>query len=514
MIIVGAGVGGLVAALELAARGIEVLVLEAATQVGGKMRQVSVGGAAMDAGPTVFTMRWVFEELFDAVGARLTDHLQLQPASILARHAWSAQERLDLFADVKRSAEAIGDFAGANACRGYLDFCARAREMYRALEHPFLRSARPNPLTLAQRMGLRGLPDLMRISPFARMWPELGRHFADPRLRQLFGRYANYCGVSPFEASATLMLVAHVEQDGVWLVEGGMHRVAQVLAANALERGATIRLESPVSAILTRDGRACGVRLASGEELSAAAVVFNGDVAALGAGLLGEAVRPSAARVAAAERSFSALTWNLLASTQGFPLSRHTVFFSSDYAAEFQDIGRGRLAASPTVYVCAQDRSDADDGRTGAERLLVVVNAPATGDTQPATLDELQQCEAEAFGLMARCGLSVERAPKNTVMTTPQDFDRCFPATGGALYGPALRGWLASFSRPGARSSLPGLYLAGGSVHPGPGVPMAALSGRQAAASVMADRVRAPAAGRPATAPAHPGAAPSSTSSP
>ena len=191
------------------------------------------------------------------------------------------------------------------------------------------------------------------------------------------------------------------------------------------------------------------------------------------------------------------MTWNLLASTQGFPLSRHTVFFSNDYAAEFQDIGRGRLAASPTVYVCAQDRSDVDDARMGAERLLVVVNAPATGDTQPATLDELQQCEAQAFGLMARCGLSVERAPENTVMTTPQDFDRRFPATGGALYGPALRGWLASFSRPGARSSLPGLYLAGGSVHPGPGVPMAALSGRQAAASVMADRVRAPAAADP-----------------
>ena len=214
VIVVGAGIGGLVSALELAARGTEVLVLERAAQPGGKMRELQVGGAAIDAGPTVFTMRWVFEELFNAVGARLSDHLCLQPVSVLARHAWNADERLDLFADVSRSADAIGTFAGAAASRGYLDFCERARQIYGTLEQPFLRGSRPNPVSLASRVGLGGLPGLMRISPFATMWSELGRHFADPRLRQLFGRYATYCGSSPFLAPATLMLVAHVEQDG------------------------------------------------------------------------------------------------------------------------------------------------------------------------------------------------------------------------------------------------------------------------------------------------------------
>jgi len=489
VIVVGAGIGGLVTALELAAGGVEVLVLERAARPGGKMREVTLGGAPMDAGPTVFTMRWVFEELFDSIGLNLADHLSLQPVSVLARHAWNLEEQLDLFADVARSADAIGRFAGAAASRGYLEFCERARGIYRTLEAPFLRGSRPNPVSLAGRVGLRGLPELMRISPFATMWSELGRYFADPRLRQLFGRYATYCGSSPFLAPATLMLVAHVEQDGVWLVDGGMHRVAQTLAALAQQRGAALRFDAPVDEILSRNGRACGVRLTGGETLQADAIVFNGDVAALGAGLLGRAVREAAAPVAPAQRSLSALTWNLLAPTRGFPLSRHTVFFSDDSAREFDDIfAHGRLPVSPTVYVCAQDRSDDGAPHSAPERLLLIVNAPANGDAHPFTHEELARCEARTFHAMERCGLQVQRSPEHTLMTTPQDFERLFPATGGALYGQASHGWAASFSRPGARSRMPRLYLAGGSVHPGPGVPMAALAGRQAAASVLADR--------------------------
>ena len=515
-IVIGAGIGGLVSALELAAQGVDVLVLERAAQPGGKMRQVEVGGALMDAGPTVFTMRWVFEELFDAVGTRLSDHVNLQPVSVLARHAWSENERLDLFADVQRSAAAIGEFAGAVASRGYLDFCARARRIYQTLEVPFLRGARPSPWSLASRAGLRGLPDLMRIAPLTTLWHELGKHFADPRLRQLFGRYATYCGSSPFMAPATLMLVAHVEQDGVWQVEGGMHRVAATLARLAQERGASIRYRAHVDAILTSAGRVSGVRLVGGEELPAQAIVFNGDVAALASGRLGSAVAAGAAPVAEARRSLSALTLNLLAPTSGFPLARHSVFFSNDYRREFDDIFQhARLPSSPTVYVCAQDRFDAGDAAPASpERLLCIVNAPANGDAGSFTREEINTCEAHIFRTFEHCGLQVTHTPAHKVTTTPRDFERLFPATGGALYGQASHGWMASFSRPGSRSRVPGLYLAGGSTHPGPGVPMAALSGRQAAASLLADRAVARSSARPSTRPSPPAATPGGTSTP
>jgi 1-hydroxycarotenoid 3,4-desaturase len=500
--VIGAGIGGLAAALDLSARGFEVLVLERAAAPGGKMREVAVGegeGAArLDAGPTVFTMRWVFEELFDSAGASLSDHLALRPAAVLARHAWNGGGRLDLFADVARSADAIGAFAGAAEARGFRAFCDRARRVYRALEGPFIRAARPTPFSLAAAAGPSGVAGLLGASPFNTLWRALGDHFRDPRLRQLFGRYATYCGSSPFLAPATLMLVAHVEQDGVWLVEGGMHRLARAVEALARSRGVAFRYGAEVAEIRVEGGRAAGVTLADGERVEADAVVVNADAAALAAGLFGPAAARGAAvpRAEQRDRSLSALTWAMLAEAEGFPLLRHTVFFSNDYPAEFDDLfGRNRLPAAPTAYVCAQDRGADDDGgaaarpKPGPERLLCLVNAPPTGDTAPPSRAEIERCETATFRLLERCGLTLRR--RDTVTTGPAEWERLFPATGGALYGRASHGWAASFARPGARTALPGLYLAGGSAHPGAGVPMAALSGRLAASSIASDRTRA-----------------------
>jgi len=487
VVVVGGGVGGLAAASDLARQGLDVTLLERAATIGGKLRQVSTGGYPVDAGPTVFTMRWVFEGLFGEAGLRLEDELGLEPVGILARHAWGTGKRLDLYADPERSAEAIGEFAGPAEAARYRAFCAQAREVYAALEGPYIRSPRPSLVSMMSDLGLRGSIVLAGLGPFSDMWSALARHFNDPRLQQLFGRYATYCGSSPFAAPSTLMLVAHVETQGVWTVRGGMVEVGRALARLAERAGARIRTSAHVEAIEMQQGRVCGVRLTGGEMLPADSVVFNGDSQALARGLLGTGVQSAVDRIEPQQRSLSAMTWCMHARTSGFPLVHHNVFFDDDYRREFSDIfGRGQLPGKATVYLCAQDRHDDDAPIDGGERLLALVNAPAMGDLRDLDPEEIEQCQTHAMNLMHRCGLQIDCEPAHSVLTGPPGFEALFPATGGALYGEACHGWMASFRRPASATRIPGLYLAGGSVHPGPGVPMATLSGRLAAATLMA----------------------------
>lgn len=481
--------GGLAAAVDLARRGCDTTVIEKAAEPGGKMREVLVGASAIDAGPTVFTMRWVFEELFSACGRELNNQLDLVPAQCLARHAWRAGGRLDLFADVDRSAEAIAQFAGSAEAAGYRDFCKRSAAIFSTLRDSFIASQRPSPLTLTRRVGLQHIDRLWRTVPYRSLWSALSDHFRDPRLRQLFGRYATYTGCSPLAAPATLMLIAHVEQDGVWLVRGGMRRIADALQSLAELQGARFRFGMQVSEIVATD-RVSAVLLENGERIEADAVVFNGDVSALAQGMLGNGVSTAAKGTEPSARSLSAITWCLKARTHGFPLEHHNVFFAEDYPSEFAAIfGRRTITASPTVYLCAQDRgaaaSTVSDG--AAERMLLLVNAPADGDLGGINDRQLYEVETSVFALLAQCGLQIDRTAAVHVVTRPQDFAGLFPGSGGALYGRAGHGALGSFSRSGAASRIKGLYLAGGSVHPGPGIPMATMSGRLAAARLLED---------------------------
>lgn len=490
VVVVGGGIGGLTSAALLAARGCDVTLVEAMAAPGGKLRALMIDGEAIDGGPTVFTMRGVFDEIFASCGGALDDHLTLRPATTLARHAWG-DARLDLFADPAASEAAIGDFAGAAEARGYRAFRAEARRLFEALDRPFLRAAKTDPITLGWRMGARAFPDYLSLRAYTSLWRALGGFFADARLRQLFGRYATYSGSSPFACPATLMLIAHVEASGVWLVDGGMHRLALAIEALGRRVGVRFRYGAPVREILVEHGRAAGVTLANGERLAATSVVCNADPAAIGSGAFGPAARRAVRPTPPRRRSLSALVWTARARTSGFPLSRHNVFFSNDYRAEFDALATGRLADAPSVYVCAQDRHGDGEGGgptpAGPERLQIIVNAPADGDGAPLSAAEIDTCRRHMLDGVSRAGLSLDLAP-STVLTTPHDFERLFPSTGGALYGPASHGWAASFRRQGSRTAIPGLYCAGGSTHPGAGVPMAALSGRLAAACLLRDR--------------------------
>ena len=491
--IIGAGVAGLTSAIDLARQGFDVTVFDKAASPGGKLRELVVAGRPMDAGPTVFTMREVFDQLFLDAGEHLDRHLKLVPAKVIARHAWDAGRPMDLYADLDQSIDSVARCFGGVEAKGFVAFTAHAQRVFQTLEHSFIRAPRPSPVGLTRRLGLHGLADLWNIQPFRTLWQSAGGYFKNPRLQQLFARYATYCGSSPFLAPATLMLIAHVERAGVWYVEGGMHNLALQLAQAAQRQGASFRYSCGVTRVCVARGRVQSVELHNGERVEVDAVVCAADTNALATGLLGSQVARATAPTRSSARTLSAVTWNLVAETGGFELAHHSVFFCLDYAKEFDDIfRRHRLPSEPTIYVCAQDRCDAhlEAGAAAgarAERLFCLINAPAIGDTHSFGTAEIDACESLVFRRLQQFGLQVQRRPADTVTTSPSDFHRLFPGTGGALYGPASHGWKASFARPGSRSSIPNLYLAGGSVHPGPGVPMAATSGRLAAAALIED---------------------------
>ncbi|OYY05095.1 MAG: CrtD protein [Acidocella sp. 35-58-6] len=476
IIVIGAGIGGLVAAMQLAHAGLDVTVCESAASAGGKLREITVDGAAIDAGPTVFTLRPIFDAIFAAIGEQLDHHINLEPLDCLARHVWEDGARLDLFADTERNAAAISAFAGLAAAQAYRKFARRSAEIFATLDASFMQRPQPGLLGLLQHAAPAHGLGLLRLAPFTSLWDELGRYFSNPKLRQLFARYATYCGCSPYDAPATLMLVAHAEQRGVWRIKGGMYRLAEAVVRLAEARGAVFRFNAPVAEVTSHHGRASGVKLHSGELLVADAVIANADLAALSAGYFGDVAKSAASGLTkGAKRSLSAVTWAMKGKASGLDLAHHNVFFANDYSAEFAAVKAGTLPDDPTIYICAPTET----------AFFCLINAPASGDqSRPSGLEE-EQCLNVMLAKLQRCGLRLE--PSAMIRTGPQMFNHLFPASGGALYGRALTGWRDSFRRPGSTTKLPGLYLAGGAIHPGPGLPMAAMSGSLAATQILQD---------------------------
>jgi 1-hydroxycarotenoid 3,4-desaturase len=427
-------------------------------------------------------MPWVFEALFADAGLRRADFLTWRPLDPIARHFWPGGATLDLFREEPRTRASIAVQFGEAEAEGYSRFAAKAEDTWRTLEHAFVDAPQPDVATVLSRAGLRGLASLSRLDAFRSMQASLTDTFASPRLRRLFGRYATYFGSLPQEAPAVLHLVSHVERIDVVAVEGGMTRLAQGLAAGALRLGAEIRGSCEVAAIDAGPRGVRGIRLASGEPIAAEVVIANVEPAALTSGLLGDSVRGAIPPRPVLRRSLSATTCAATARIQGPELAYHNVFFPPDESSEYVELAAGVPPRQPAVYVCAQDRAYGPPPPGTLERLLFLVNSPPSRSTPKEDDDPWNTI---MLPRLEECGIRVEAT--NVVRTTPEDFAARFPASQGALYGNALRGPLEAFQRQGARTRIPGLYLAGGNVHPGPGLPMVALSGRNAVLSWVQD---------------------------
>ncbi|MDX6243810.1 MAG: hypothetical protein QOE76_1533 [Frankiales bacterium] len=470
VIVIGAGIGGLASAARLAAQGHRVTVCERSSDIGGKLGTLTAQGFSFDTGPSLVTMPQVFRELFAATGDPLDSVLELRPVEPIARHRFADGSGFDSSADLTSFCDSLDRGLGDGAGEDWRTFMRRAERIWDATHQPFLESPLHGIRSLLRQAWRVG--DLQAVAPW-RSLRSLGRQYLrDPRLRMFLDRYATYTGSDPRRAPAALAVIPYVEQTfGAWYVNGGLHLLGAAIADRARERGAEVLTGAEVTDIDVEGGKVSGVTLADGTPLKADVVVANADAATVYGRLL---PTPSAQRrLSRTTPSLSGfvLLLGLRGRTPG--LAHHTVLFPADYDAEFDAVFGCRPAQEPTVYISApQDPAVAPDGD---EAWFVLVNAAPHGavdwNAQPDYAHRI-------LHLMAQRGLDVGDRVAFREIRTPADLELLTGSPGGSIYGSSSNGAMAAFLRPGNVSGVSGLFLVGGSAHPGGGLPLVTLSAK------------------------------------
>jgi phytoene desaturase len=495
VVVIGAGAGGMAVALRLAVRRHQVTVVEAADRPGGKLSGYRRDGFVFDTGPSLLTLPAVYRELFGRTGAALDDVLDLVQPEPGYGYRFADGTTVDLpSADPGRCAAALGQALGGSAEADWRALIARAGRMWQVTRRPFLESPVAGPRQLLSMV--RRPSEVRTVAPWQTLRSLGSRALADARLRQLLDRYATFTGSDPRRAPAALATVPYVEQTfGIHHVAGGLHRLGAALHERSRERGAAFRFGEPVQQVLLTAGRVSGVRLASGERLTADVVVSDADAARLYGELLPEAVaRQPLRRLRRTTPSLSAFVLLLAVRGRTPGLRHHNVWFPADYDAEFDSVfgPDAGPVEDPTVYVCAPDdaamRPDAEH-----EAWSVLVNAPrhsttpARGAVDWAATGLADRYRDHVLAVMAAHGFDVRDRLLWSVVRTPADLERDTGAPGGAIYGSSSNGARAAFLRPANASPIPGLFLVGGSAHPGGGLPLVGIS-----AQIVADLVGRP----------------------
>ena len=505
VVVVGAGLGGLSAAIRLSRNGHRVTVCEQAETVGGKLGWFARDGFGFDTGPSLVTLPALYRDLFATTGTPLEDHVDLHALDIACHYRFADAAEVDIPTGAAALAgRALDEALGAGSGRQWLDLLGRGHDIWQATRGPFLGSPLDGARTLArQAVHVR---DLRTIAPWLSLRGLGARYLQHPHLRTLLDRYATYTGSDPRKAPAALASVPYVEQAfGSWYVRGGLRRLGEAVAERATALGCEIRTGADVAEVRVEHGRASGVVLADGGVLDADVVVANADAAHLYRDLVPDSAGPALRRarrgLQRATPSLSGFVLMLALRGRTPGLRHHTVLFGDDYDAEFDAVfgsgafrGAPRPVADPTVYVSAPDdpatRPDDDH-----EAVFVLVNAPRHTPGDPSSGIDWEATDADGtpvaqayadrvLEVMARRGLDVRDRLLWREVRTPADLERETRSVGGSIYGTSSNGARAAFVRPANASPVPGLYLVGGSSHPGGGLPLVAMS-----AQIVADLV-------------------------
>ncbi|MEO8513822.1 MAG: phytoene desaturase family protein [Ignavibacteria bacterium] len=499
--IIGSGLGGLSAAIRLAHNGCDVTVYEKNPTPGGKARSLTLKGYRFDSGPSLLTMPFVINELFTSIGEDPGKWLTLNKLDNLCKYFYSDGTILNAYSDTEKFAKEIESNTNEKkeSFYKYLKYC---KTIYDLTADIFLFNDLYSINTYSNKKALKTLLKLPKIDSFRTMNEANRSFFTDEHIIQLFNRYATYNGSDPYKCPATLNIISHVEYSiGGYYVSGGMHMLTEALYRLAVKKGVKFNFNSTVTKIITEGRKVNGI-IAGSKEVFSEAVISNADVYSTYGALLNDDHTKAAKKYNKLEPSSSALVFYWGVGIISDKLDTHNILFSGDYKNEFAELFDKKIYPSdPTVYIYISSKFSQGDAPIGKENWFVMINAPnntisnyqsmsppyqggVSGFAGRGGLSEIKKTIIEKIKRLT--GYDIKNKIETEAVMTPQDIEEQTGSCGGSIYGISSNNRKAAFLRQAnASKHYKGLYFAGGSAHPGGGIPLVILSGKLAAEKII-----------------------------
>jgi phytoene desaturase len=474
--IIGSGIGGIASAIRLKAMGNDVTVFEANTYPGGKLSEIQIGPYRFDAGPSLFTLPNLVDELFTLMGENPRNHFNYQKLEVNCHYFYPDGTLLRAFSDKHKLTEEISSKTDEDL-ENIDSALSNSQFLYENLSDLFIFSSIQQLKTFLSKSAIKAYKNIFKLGFFGTLNSSNVRRFKDPRLVQFFNRYATYNGSSPYKTPATMNIIPHLEMNiGAFIPKGGMHQITLSLYDLALRHGVKFEFNSPVLEILTQNNQVKGIRIDE-TEMPFDKVISNMDIVNTYKKLLPDTKAPKF--LLKQPKSSSALIFYWGIRKQFDQLDLHNIMFSSDYKAEFDHIfNKGSIYHDPTVYINITSKYEPKDAPEGSENWFVMINVPNNqGQNWGEMVTEAKKQIIRKISKTLKT--DIEELIEVEEVLDPILIEQKTSSSQGALYGNSSNNLFAAFLRHANKSKrIKGLYHCGGSVHPGGGIPLSLSSAK------------------------------------
>ena len=487
--VIGAGLGGLSAAISLRAAGYDVEIFEKNDRIGGKLNLLEKDGYTFDLGPSIFTLPQFFEDLFKRAGKKMEDYVQLDAVTPHWRNFFEDGTTVDLYQENDLMKKELTKLPGNpedhwNELEGFLDY---ARQQYQIVNDGYFSKGLDNLWEFICHYGLKLLGG--QIDYKTTMAQSIASRLSDPKLRLIFEYFIKYVGSSALQAPGYMNLMPIIQFDyGLWYVRGGMYELANGLGKLMDEMEIPVHLGANAQEITKSGKTVTGITLANGQSHSADIIVSNMEVIPAYRNLLKEPDAFTDKLDGKFAPACSGIVLHLGTNKPFQQLAHHNFFFSENQHKHFETVFEKQdLPEDPTLYVVAPTRTDPSKAPEGGDNIKILPHIPPLREDSGVTHEDYVALKERCLDKMERCGITGLRDSIVVEdLLTPVDIEKMYRSNRGSIYG-VVTDWKRNygFKAPKTSTRYNNLYFTGGSTNPGGGMPMVILSGQKCADRII-----------------------------